>query len=202
MIDRKTGMFDEAQLLTRLRNHDKEAFTIIYDSYARKLFRYALKIIKSPEIAEDTVHDVFVKLWNNAPSLYIESSIQAYLYRITHNHLLNLIKRGVMETTIVDEIMFHAEQSSKCTEESVQYKDTLLQSKEAIENLPPQRKLIFELCREQHMSHKQIAAHLGIADSTVNNQMVKAIKSIKNHLMMKGSIGLWLLILSYLTVTV
>lgn len=193
MINDESIIPNEHQLLIRLKNHDHAAFTVIYNQYSGKLFRYALKIIKSTQIAEDAVQDVFVKLWDNAGTLQIGSSLQAYLYRSVYYYLLNLIKRGAVEHKFVDEIMNSAAQASQCTEESVFYKETLKQVQFAVESLPPQRKLIFEMGRYQGMSHRQIAQELQIADSTVNNQIVKALKTIKEHLFFGGSIGVLML---------
>lgn len=199
MISDELNILNERQVLIRLSNHDQEAFTIIYNAYSKKLFRYALKIIKSTEIAEDTVHDIFVKLWDNAPTLKIETSIQAYLYKSTYHYLLNLIKHNAVQDKFVDKIMAGAAQFSHCTEESILYKETLHQAQHAIDHLPPQRKLIFEMKRNQGMSHKQIALELNIADSTVNNQIVKALKTIKEHLFVSGSIGTLLVLIRMLS---
>lgn len=198
MISDELNILNEQQVLIRLSNHDQEAFTIIYNAYAKKLFRYAVKVIKSTEIAEDTVHDIFVKLWDNAPALKIETSIQAYLYKSTYYYLMNLIKHNAVQGKFVDKVMTSAAQFSHCTEESILYKETLHQAQHAIDNLPPQRKLIFEMKRNQGMSQKQIALELNIADSTVNNQIVKALKTIKEHLTVSGSIGTLLALISIL----
>lgn len=194
MVNDEINILNERQVLSRLSNHDQEALTIIYNAYSKKLFRYALKIVKSTEIAEDTVHDIFVKLWDAAPTLQIETSIQAYLYKSTYFHIMNLIKRGSVQEKFVNEIISSAAQSSHCTEENVFYKETLKHVQSAINSLPPQRKLIFEMGRNEGMSHRQIAQKLEIADSTVNNQIVKALKTIKEHLFVSGSIGLLVLI--------
>lgn len=198
MISDELNILNEQQVLIRLSNHDQQAFTIIYNAYAKKLFRYAVKIIKSTEIAEDTVHDIFVKLWDNAPALKIETSIQAYLYKATYHYLMNLIKHNAVQGRFVDKVMTSAAQFSHCTEESILYKETLHQAQHAIDHLPPQRKLIFEMKRNQGMSQKQIALELNIADSTVNNQIVKALKTIKEHLIISGSIGTLMALISIL----
>ncbi len=189
MINRKTDLPNDQQLLIKLKNQERAAFESVYSLYSKKLYWYALKFVKSPEIAEDIVHDVFVKLWENASTLLPEASLQAYLYKITKNSILNLIKRAHVEVRIVDEITHYAEQFTLNTDEQIQYRETLFQTKNAISELPPKRKQIFEMSRNDGMSHRQIAAHLEITDSTVNNQLVKAIKSIKTYLYLNGTIG-------------
>ena len=189
MIDRKTDIPNDQQLMIKLKNQERAAFESVYNNYSKKLYYYALKFVKSPEIAEDIMHDVFVKLWEHATMLNPEASLQAYLYKMTRNSLLNLIKRGNVEERIVEEIMNHAEQFTLNTEEQIQYRETLAQANKAIGELPPKRKQIFEMSRDKGMTHRQIALQLEITDSTVNNQLVKAIKSIKNYLYLNGTVS-------------
>ncbi|WP_161964359.1 RNA polymerase sigma-70 factor [Mucilaginibacter endophyticus] len=189
MADKINTILNEREILDRLKDLDQGAFTTIYNAYSKQIYRYAIRFVKSNDIAEDAVHDIFVKLWNNAADLDIQVSIQSYLYRLAHNHLLNLIRREAVEGRYIDEIMNNATEFSQNTEETIQYRETLAKTQQAIDNLPPQRKLIFEMGRGEGMSHKQIARELNIADSTVNNQIVKALKSIKEHLLATGAIG-------------
>jgi RNA polymerase sigma-70 factor (family 1) len=182
-------MCNELELIARLAKQDKQAFTIIYNRYAEQLFYHALKYVKSSELAEDAVQDVFVKLWNQSQTLEINYSLQAYLFRSIQNHLLNVIKRGKLQARVL-ELVTPEDETSNCTEEVLQLKETAGEAQRAIDGLPPQRKLIFELSRTEGMTHRQIADHLEIAHSTVNNQMVKAIKSIKHYLTIRGSFGI------------
>lgn len=189
-MDNKDTLFNEQELLQRLNAGDKHAFTRIYEQYASKLYRYALKFVKSEEIAEDVVHDIFVKLWNNAATLTIETSLQAYLYKTTHHHLLNLIKREAVQERYLGEMINTAAQFNRSTEESVDFKETMQKVQQAVDSLPPQRKLIFEMGRTGGMTHSQIARELNIAGSTVNNQIVKALRTIKEHLTASGALAL------------
>lgn len=189
MPPKVTEMWNESELIARLAKQDKQAFTIIYNIYAERLFFYALKYVKLSELAEDAVQDIFVKLWNQSQTLEINYSLQAYLFKSIQNHLLNVIKRGKLQARIM-EVVTPKDETSNCTEELLQVKETAGEAQRAIDSLPPQRKLIFELSRTQGMSHRQIAEHLEIADSTVNNQLVKAIKSIKHYLTIRGSFGI------------
>ena len=189
MAGKVNTMLNEQEILERLKDQDQSAFTIIYNTYSKKIYSYAIRFVKSNDIAEDAVHDIFVKLWNSAADLDIQVSIQSYLYKLAHNHLLNLIRREAVEGRYIDEMMNNAADFSQNTEETIEYRETLAKTRQAIDNLPPQRKLIFEMGRGEGMSHKQIARELNIADSTVNNQIVKALKSIKEHLLATGAIG-------------
>jgi len=73
-------------------------------------------------------------------------------------------------------------------QEMVDYKDSENLIKQAVDELPPQRKKIWELSRTHHLSHEEIASQLGLTKSTVNNQIVAASSHIRNYLESHGSL--------------
>lgn len=188
-------MVNERELITRLRGGDPETFTELYGLYVKRLYAFSLRIIKSPELAEDAVHDVFVKIWENKHKVDPERSFQSYLFTVARNHLFNIIKRSQLESSFRDQIMKNAEPSQNQVEEVYQYRESNSNLQQAITHLPERRKLIFELCHNEGLTYKQVAEKLGITDSTVNSQMVKALKSIKDFLLLKGTVLLISLLL-------
>lgn len=188
-------MVNERELILRLQQGDPKAFTELYEIYVKRLYAFSLHIVKSPELAEDAVHDVFVKIWENRNKIDPDRSFQSYLFTVTRNHLLNIIKRSQLELSFREKIMTHAEPFQNITEEGYQFKESNNNLRQAITHLPDRRKLIFELCHNEGLTYKQVAEKLGISDSTVNSQMVKALKSIKDFLLLKGTVLLVFLLL-------
>ncbi|NML21979.1 RNA polymerase sigma-70 factor [Pseudoflavitalea sp. G-6-1-2] len=175
-------MIIDKSLLMRLQQQDRSAFEEIYTISHPALYRFILKMVKSPELAEDVCHDVFVKLWDKSHLIDADRPLQPFLFEIAKNHLLNFIKRNHREKAIIAEMMKHAEQASNTTEHSYQYRETRARLADAIEQLPPQRRHIFQLCKEEELSYMQVATHLRISESTVNNQIVKALKFVRGSL--------------------
>lgn len=184
----------EIELLEKLKQQDPAAFAGIYDLYVRKIYAYALGILKSPALAEDVTQDTFVKLWEHAGSVHADRSVQPFLFTITRNQCLNVIKQASRETWISDELFTHALDQAENGLEYTERKQTGEFIGKAIEQLPPQRRLIYDLCRNYGYSYKQAAEKLGIKDSTVNSQMVKALKTIREFMIRNGAL---LLILFY-----
>ncbi len=174
----------ETELIEKLRLQDATAFSALY---IRKIYAYALGIVKSPELAEDVVQETFVKLWEQSAFLQTDRSLQPYLFTIARNQSLNLIKRASRETWISDEILIHAMHQSENGLQYTERRQTGEFIQHAIEQLPPKRRHIYELCRNYGYSYKQTAEKLGISDATVNSQMVKAIKTIKDFLTRNGA---------------
>lgn len=103
----------ELELLEKLTQRNSHAFAQIYNAYIKKIYSYALSIVKSPMLAEDITHDTFVKLCENAGETHTDRSVQSYLYTLTRNHCLNTIRRAARETWISDEMIAYKTTTSE-----------------------------------------------------------------------------------------
>ena len=173
---------DEIQLLEGLIKGNEAAFKQIYINYQGKLYQLALKFVKSEELAKEIVQDVFVKVWENRSHINMELSFAAFIFKIAHNHIFNVLKRASKVASIKNEILATAELAYNYTENEVISAEYEMLATDAIEQLPPQRKLIFKLCRTEGKSYEEVSGTLGISKSTVRDHMVKAITSIKDYL--------------------
>lgn len=182
----------ELELLEKLKVQNEAAFSELYTLYVKKIYVYVLGIVKSPMLAEDIVQETFVKLWESATLVQTDRSLQAFLFTIARNRALNMIKRASRESWVTEEIIEHAVHQSENGLQYTERKQTNEYINKAIAQLPPQRRLIYDLCRNYGYSYKQAAEKLGIKDSTVNSQMVKAIKSIKEFMIRNGVFLLFL----------
>ena len=83
----------DLHLLNLLRRNDEEAFTALFRKYYEPLYRFVLRFVRDPQIGENLVQDVFVKLWETRESIRIRSNVRAYLYTAVRNHALNYLRR-------------------------------------------------------------------------------------------------------------
>lgn len=187
------GNAREIDLLEKLKLRDEAAFSMLYTLYVKKIYVYALSILKSSALAEDVTQNTFVKLWEQADFIRTDSPLQPYLFTIAKNQALNLLKRAARETWISDEIFDNAIHQSENGLQYTQRRQTNAMLKQAVDQLPPQRRLIYHLCRNYGYSYKQAADKLGIKDSTVNSQMVKALRTIRDFMIRNGALLLLLL---------
>ena len=183
----------EIEILEKITLQDSEAFSQLYNLYVKKIYAYTLGILKSPALAEDVTQDTFVKLWEHAASIQTDRSVLPFLFTIARNLSLNIIKQASRETWISDEIFTHAVYQSEDGLQYTERKQTGEFIDLAVDQLPPKRKAIYDLCRNYGYSYKQVAKKLGIKDSTVNSQMVKAIKTIKEYMIRNGALLMLLL---------
>ncbi|WP_443939737.1 RNA polymerase sigma factor [Pedobacter sp. MW01-1-1] len=186
----------EKELIERLKQGDQEALTILYYQNIQKLKYYIQRTAKSPFLAEDIVHDTFVKLWESRKEIDSSKPFKPYLYTIAKRTLLNVLKRAQHEVTILSEIRKHATATEDTTDQNIAYNESNSLIKEAIQSLTGQPKAVFILCRLNGLTYKQAAAELGITESTVNKHMNKALTLIKEFIRYKNALALLLAVIS------
>ncbi len=176
--------------LAGLISGEMHCFEKVYEMYKDRIFYYALKLTKSEELAEEVVQDVFIKIWTNRKKIDPQYSFSSFVFRIAHNHAINILKRISYEKVAKERISKTATVSVSDTEDYVIFKEYMGIVADAIEQLPPKRKSIFNLSRTKGISHDDIACEMGISKNTVKSQLVKATKSIKTYFTLHSGVAL------------
>ena len=172
----------ERDIVDGIVEGDEMAFEGLFKSHFAELTIYATRFVEEIENAEEIVQDIFFNLWNNRLKLNINTSIKAYLYTTVRNTCLNLIKHKKVENKYREYF------SRQLHEDELQPEDWMdgneLQDKitETIEKLPPERKKVFVMSRFDNLKYKEIAEKLDISVKTVENQMGKALKFLREEL--------------------
>lgn len=178
----------EKEIISGISKGDRNIFNIVFKSFYSLLCAYAKELVKSYQIAEEIVQDVFVSLWENHKKINIQTSLKAYLYRSVYNACLNYLRNQKKHLAHQVDI-----NSSPYLESIITYEpDWLLAPdrlehmeealKTAINELPEQCRQIFILCRYENLSYPQIAEKLSISLSTVKTQMGRAMSKLKEAL--------------------
>ena len=135
--------------------------------------------VKSPQIAEELVSDVFFVLWENRKQLLEINNFDAYIYRIAKFRVLNHLRDNKSLTVDLDEVPIDLFAFTETTPEDDYISHELIDAvNEAIEELPAKSKLAFKLIREDGMKYKDAAEHLGISVKTLEAQLTFAMKKI------------------------
>lgn len=160
----------------------KAEFETIFRMYYSNLCAYANKFVYDVDTSEEIVQEVFFQLWKQREEIGISTSLKSYLYRSVRNRSLNFIKHN----RIKDEYENYSKQSKNnevASPEDEIYASELEQKiVETIDQLPPERKKIFIMSRYDGLKYKEIAEKLNISIKTVENQMGKAIKYLRENL--------------------
>ncbi|HYC86577.1 MAG TPA: RNA polymerase sigma-70 factor [Chryseosolibacter sp.] len=172
---------DIKSLLHQISKNDEHAFRDIFHLFSGRVYSFALKLTRSQATAEEMVQEVFMKLWVNRASLGTIDNFSGYLFIITKNLVLNILKRRALEEKVKGELSVMAETASHYTEQAVPDHDYDALLKETISHLPPQQRIVYSLCHQEGLRYDEVAERLNISRLTVKTHMHKALKTIKAH---------------------
>lgn len=188
MSDKKP--YNEAFLLKQLAKGDSCAFKKLYNHYHQDVYAYGFSMLKSKENAEEIVQDVFLKVWKNRRVLRLDTSFKSYIFTITRNTCLNLIVKLKNDKRLKSSILEKYHENLNTTEAKILDAEYARVKNKIFEQLPPRRKLIFELSRNEGLSYADISDKLGISISTVKGQMNKSLEFIRTFLRTNTDISL------------
>ncbi|HBL74735.1 MAG: hypothetical protein A2W90_24065 [Bacteroidetes bacterium GWF2_42_66] len=172
---------DDKSLALELARGNKKAFEIIFSKYYQSLCVFSRQFLNDDELAEETVQDIFVKIWEKRFSLSIETSLEHYLFRAARNHCFNQLQHQKIKKRYAQKILENTEIEIN-TEEYYLEPGLKHAIEKALELLPPKRKEIFRLSREEGLKYKEIADQLDISVKTVEAQMGLALKFLREQL--------------------
>ncbi|MEN7546941.1 RNA polymerase sigma-70 factor [Rapidithrix thailandica] len=172
----------EIQLANDLKKGNQEALGCLFELLHKEVFTFVLPYTRNATVAEEIVQEVFIKLWDKRHQLKPEHSLKNFLFKMARNHTLDHLRKTKFEVEYKNELKHTKATAHSQTENELIYRDLQAFAEKAISQLPPKRKQIFELSRKQHMSYTEISEYLGISKNVVENQMVKALKTLRESL--------------------
>jgi RNA polymerase sigma-70 factor, ECF subfamily len=171
----------DEELLQRIKHDDSQALKILFEKYYPSLCRFAFRFVKTIQLAEEAVSDVFLTIWIKKENIEIRTNLKTYLYAAVRNQSMNYVKHHTfsfeeLETgdtqDAISEFHPHAQMIYEELKDDI---DALLRQ------LPEKRQIIFRMNRIDGLSYKEIAEILSISIHTVQNQMVAAVKFLSGH---------------------
>jgi RNA polymerase sigma-70 factor (family 1) len=184
----KDYLFNDQELFKRISDGDTAAFSGIFQTYANPLYWHAVKLLKSEFWAEEIVQEVFVQLWAKRDLLANIEFPSAYLYKMLGNKAMDRLRRDQLEIKmqyLVAQALHLSQTNETIQSDRWDRMQALLQA--AVNNLPEQRKRVYQLKYRDGYSYEEIAEILSISVHTVRNQMSKALHTIRTFLMEKGA---------------
>jgi RNA polymerase sigma-70 factor (ECF subfamily) len=163
---------------------NEQCLAELYQLFSKRLHHFSRVITRSPEVAEEIVEDVFVKLWSNRQRINEVENLTVYLYVAVKNRSLNAISQKASELIRApfDDLDIETGQVVTDPYNLLITAEMMKRMQLAVDNLPPRCKMVFKLVREDGLKHREVAEILNISINTVDVQMAIAIKKICEEL--------------------
>ena len=168
-------------LVRKLKRGDISSFDTLYKHYYKKVYLFARGILKSHEDAENLVQEVFVKIWEKRKELDANLSFESFIFTISYNTSISLIRKKLSEKSFQEE-WFRRIQTEMQVVNEADYNDLNDRAKKLIEQLPPRRRQVYVMSREEGLTYLEISKRLGISANTVENHIAASLRFLRQHL--------------------
>ncbi len=174
---------DDRELLERLRGDAgaEEAFDTIFRTWYAPLVRAAEAMLRDRAAAEEVVQEMMLALWRRRETLRVDESLRAYLYQATRNRALNYLRRVRVEARGEPYAVAHAT-AQPVADAELGERELADAIRDAVAALPPRCRAVFELSRVHGLTYAEIAQTLEISVKTVEVQMGKALRVLRERL--------------------
>ena len=174
-------LHDELDLLERLKEGDHAAFEEIYHLYKAKMIANALRLLKSRELAEELLQNLFLKIWEQRGKIDTNQPLNAFLYKVAQNLAYDFFRKVSRDKKMQEHLIAATITSYEPIEKHIFSKENLAELTKAISLLPPQQQKVFTLCKLEDKSYEEAGRILNITPGTINNHMHRANLFLKEY---------------------
>ncbi|MET7772957.1 sigma-70 family RNA polymerase sigma factor [Nocardia sp. NPDC005366] len=164
---------DDATLVSRARDGDARAYEQLVIRYQTRMFRLAIKMLADRADAEDVVQEVFLTAWRRLPQLAVDAAFVGWLYRMTTNRCLNVI-RARRPRVDIDPDATESPRSDAQPEHAAQVSGQLAALNEALDALTPGQRACWLLRELDGLSYEEIGEIVGANTTAVRGRIARA----------------------------
>ena len=172
---------EQAQFLVKLKQGDESAFVFLYNSYWRKVYRFAEIYLSDEEEIKEIVQQVFIKLWESRASIDENREIDGLLFILSRNLIFDTFRKS-QNRTMLKLTAVEVANTLSVSGEDLESKDLLEYIWKLVALLPPQQQRVFTMSRKLQKTNKEIAEQLSITERAVERNIYLALKFIKKNL--------------------
>lgn len=174
--------YTDSELAELFREDDNLAFKEIYHRYDKLLYIFALRKLSDEDEAMDVVQDVFTWILSNRKAFALKTSLSSYLYKSVLNKIFDIFRHQKTIKKYITEGNHYIDVDSTETDYLIREKDITKMINREIASMPPRMRQAYELKHKYRLSPKEIAEHMGISEHTVNVQLQRGLKHLKDKL--------------------
>ena len=175
---------------------DEAAFESIYWKYNSHVFNFINSLLYDRILSEDITQSVFMKIWERRESIDPDKGFDAYLFTIARNMVYKETENRLLSESAFYALSQQQTNEDFLMEEKIDADSLRLYIDNLIEQLPLSRKEIFKLSRREHLSNKEIATRLSISEKTVETQLYRSLRFLKEKLSNDHLLAILLVILA------
>lgn len=167
-------------LVEKLVSGNQMAFKSLFNRYAKRIYNFSFSYLHNEHQSEELVQDVFLKIWENRKNIDSSKNFKSYLFKICVNLIYDYLRKESNKFKFIESV--EIEEGEDKTYNDVLYNETKERLEKLTNKMPEQRRKIFNLNKIEGLSHNEIAHKLNISVRTVESQVYKSVKFLKEHL--------------------
>jgi RNA polymerase sigma-70 factor (ECF subfamily) len=175
---KKTGK----QTLLLLQQGDKAAFEAIYWQYSAWVYNFFRLLLADKSPAEDLTQNVFLKIWERHADIHPDDNFEAYLFTIARNLASKETESRLTAEQASGKLREQQNEPDHTTEQDIETNSLREYIDRLVEQLPEERRKIYRMSRDRHLSNKEIARELSISEKTVETQLYRSLRFLKQKL--------------------
>ena len=173
----------DRELLSRMAGDDQAAFASLYRQHWEALFVTAVRVIGNKEDAEDIIQEIFASLWGRRRDLKLTGPLAGYLQTSVKYKAINYIEKNITRRHYLDSLNKAAEAGAGASPELLlRAKEVQKEIQTVIGSMPPKMREVYRLSRQEHLTQKEIAGRLFIAEETVKKHIQNALQLLRTAL--------------------
>ena len=174
--------FRSISIQRRARNNDISAFEMLFRKYYAALVNYAYGFTKDMDASEEIVQDFFYNFWKNRREINIRLSIKSYLFRSIRNNSIKYLEAVAVRRRYAERVINAAKGNPGYENTDLEVKELKDLIEHTLKELPERCVNIFRMSRFDGLKYEEIAAKLSVSVKTVEANMGKALKLLRERL--------------------
>jgi len=187
----------DQKLVKTLKKGDVFAFNELFHKYSQKVYNFSIKHLENEEDVKDLVQEIFMKIWDKRKKIDANKSFNGFLFTITLNLIRNYFRKKVKDRKLINKWLEETEPYSDSTKLSIEFRSLEKVVNTIVEQLPPKRRMVFRLSRNEGLSNDDIARRMNIQKKTVENHLNLALRYLRERLQEQSFLVILFFVLFY-----
>lgn len=173
----------DSELVVLLNQDNERAYLELYRRYKVPLTYHLFRVLRASDLVEEQLQEIFLMLWEKRKEIDPNKSISAFLYVSAINRTKNIFRRFFYEKKYKEEFLKSwADYEINEVQNWVDAKEAKQILHSLLSGLPPQQKKVYEMCKLEGYSYKEVSEKLNISETTINSHIRNANKSLKSRI--------------------